>query len=495
MTTASENRWATFVALGLLTATGFAIMQVTGAVPALAGALYTGLSALTAATVLVVTHRRRPPGRLGWYLLGAGQIAYTIGDALHAVSRPPHDGPAFPSVADAFYLVQYPLLVGALVAFVRRRTPGRHTPTLIDAGIIAVSVGLVSWVYLIGPLTADEGLSPAARLVTVAYPVGDLLVLVLGLRMLLGGGARTPSYLLLLTSLLTMLGADVAATLSRANAWSCFLWLATYALLGGAALHPSMDRIDAPASAHTTRTTAARLAVLAGASLLAPAVLLLRYLQGDVSDVPVIAIACALLFLLVLGRMAGMVAAQHRIAVTDGLTGLSTRRAFEEQLRAETGRRRHRGFGVVLLDIDHFKAINDEHGHAAGDRVLRDVARRLRAAARADDTVARYGGEEFAVLAPDAGEAEVAALAERVRRVVAGGTVDVGDGVHRCVTVSVGTAVLPDDTTEPDELVQLADRALYAAKRDGRDRVVAARRAPARPVHLPRSRRSEFEAA
>ncbi|MET7399049.1 GGDEF domain-containing protein [Dactylosporangium sp. NPDC005572] len=504
MTTVREHDtkppvWALFAVFGTLTAVGFVALQTTGDVPVLASALYTGLSAITAGVILAVTHRRRPPGRRGWYLLGASQLAYALGDAAYLA-----DPRVFPGLADVCYLMQYPLIIGALVSFVRRRTPGWQLTTMFDAGIMAIGAGLVSWVYLIGPLTADEGMTATARAVTVAYPVGDLLVLVIAMRLLLGGGARTPSFLLLLGGLLTMAGGDTVHTLAgeTGDGWSSFLWLMTYALFGAAALHPSMHRIDEPLQARPAAPASMRLVALGAVSLLAPVVLLVQYRRGDVTDVPVIAVACALLFLLVLGRMAGLVAAQHRIAVTDALTGLTTRGAFEERLRAEAGRR-HRAIGVVLLDIDHFKHINDSFGHPAGDRVLRDVARRLRAAARAGDLVARYGGEEFALLVSDADEPRLAALAERIRRVVAAGSVDVGGGVFRGVTVSIGTAVLPGDAETPDELVQVADRALYAAKRAGRDRVVAASQRPAaaehegwpEPVPLPRSRRSEFEAA
>jgi two-component system cell cycle response regulator len=496
--------WAAFVVLGTLFVLGFVALRATGELPLLAGAGYTGLSAVTALVVIGATRRYRPAGRTGWYLIGAGQLAYTFGDTIYLLRNVAHGETTFPSAADVLYLAQYPLIIGALVSFVRRRAPGWNAPTLLDGGIMAISAGLVSWVYLIGPLTAAENMTTPARVVTVAYPIGDLLVLAIGLRLLLGGGARTASYLLLLGSLMTMLGADTVYTLfgEAGSGWSCFLWLTTYALLGGAALHPSMRRIDDPATVRTVRTTSTRLIGLAAASLLAPVVLLVQYHNGHLEDVPVIGVACALLFLLVLGRMAGLVAAQHRIAVTDALTGLRTRGDFEERLRAQVAGRRNRSFGVILLDIDHFKRINDSFGHPAGDEVLRDVARRLRAVSRAGDVVARYGGEEFAVLVPDAGEAQVAVLADRVRRIVAGGEVDVGDGVRRGVTVSVGTAMLPDDATGPDELVWLADRALYAAKRAGRNQVVAARQAAGsdgaqwpepRPLHGPR--RTKIEAA
>jgi diguanylate cyclase (GGDEF)-like protein len=229
-------------------------------------------------------------------------------------------------------------------------------------------------------------------------------------------------------------------------------------------------------------------------------------------DVPVVGVACAVLFLLVLGRMALLVAEQHRIAVTDGLTGLRTRRAFEERLH---GMRRGRPFAVVLLDIDHFKRINDAFGHPAGDRVLRAVARRLRETAGPGVTVARYGGEEFALLVPDADAPRTAGLADRLRSAVGSAPMDLGGGVLRSITVSAGTAVLPADTETPDELILLADRALYAAKRAGRDLVVAAGDPPVPavadpggatvtrlsadaeewPAPLPRPRRSELEAA
>ena len=287
-----------------------------------------------------------------------------------------------------------------------------------------------------------------------------------------------------------------AAILGVAAGLICWVYLTgplavgVVALVAGARLllgHPAEVR---------ALPMSARLVALAAASLLAPSVLLVQYHMGQTRDVPVIAVACALLFLLVLARMAVLVAEQHRLAVTDALTGLATRRAFEERLRAP---RRNRAYGVVLLDIDHFKRVNDAFGHPAGDRVLREVAARLRTAAGPGVTPARYGGEEFALLAPGADAARTAELADRVRAAVGREPVDLGRGVLRSVTVSVGTALLPADTADPDELIVLADRALYAAKRTGRDRVVAVNERTAEadgwPAPLPRPRRTELEAA
>ena len=163
-------------------------------------------------------------------------------------------------------------------------------------------------------------------------------------------------------------------------------------------------------------------------------------------------------------RQREMLLAQAR---TDGLTGLLNHRAFHEQLEEEieAALLGDREVSVVLLDIDHFKAVNDSHGHGEGDRALAEVGRQLRAAVRAEDTVARLGGEEFALLVGTAGPLEAAAAAERLRAAVAKVCVE-----GRCLTASAGVATFPEHGTTPQRLLEAADNALYVAKRSGRDR-------------------------
>jgi diguanylate cyclase (GGDEF)-like protein/PAS domain S-box-containing protein len=160
----------------------------------------------------------------------------------------------------------------------------------------------------------------------------------------------------------------------------------------------------------------------------------------------------------------------RRLANRDTLTGLPNRRAFEEQLASEVARaRRHdHPFSLAILDVDHFKAVNDRHGHPIGDLVLREVATRIASVVRDGDTIARIGGEEFAWLLPDAGTAGARAAAERARAAM---TARPFAGVGR-VTVSVGVCELPRHA-DADALVSRADEALYAAKRGGRNRTVA----------------------
>lgn len=163
----------------------------------------------------------------------------------------------------------------------------------------------------------------------------------------------------------------------------------------------------------------------------------------------------------------------RRAAETDPLTGVSDRRRFftlAAEALAESGAS-GRPLSLLMVDVDHFKTINDRFGHAAGDEVLRTVARRMAEAVRLEDTVARLGGEEFAVLLPRLDRTAAAAVAERLRTVVADPTVDVEDGAV-AVTVSIGGVTHGGAAAAPasvDALLEHADRALYAAKHAGRD--------------------------
>jgi diguanylate cyclase (GGDEF)-like protein len=164
-----------------------------------------------------------------------------------------------------------------------------------------------------------------------------------------------------------------------------------------------------------------------------------------------------------------LVAEREKQLVVDPLTGITNRRGAENALRIEDVRRKRTGLplGVVLFDVDFFKRVNDEHGHAAGDAVLCRVARTLAKSARLTDVIARWGGEEFiAVVSCD--EQGAATFAERARK-----SIEALDSSPR-VTISAGVAQIGDDET-PESAIARADERLYAAKRAGRNRVVAAR--------------------
>lgn len=163
-------------------------------------------------------------------------------------------------------------------------------------------------------------------------------------------------------------------------------------------------------------------------------------------------------------------------SVTDPVTGVRNRRFLERFLETEAARaRRYRTrCSVAMLDLDHFKRYNDTHGHPAGDRVLQELAELLRSEAREADVVARYGGEEFVQVMPETGAEEARESAERIRRAVEAREFPGEEVLPEGITVSLGVAALPTHAETAEELVQVADEALYQAKEGGRNRVVGA---------------------
>jgi diguanylate cyclase (GGDEF)-like protein len=165
-------------------------------------------------------------------------------------------------------------------------------------------------------------------------------------------------------------------------------------------------------------------------------------------------------------RNAWLLEQVQRLAATDGLTKIANRRTFEASLEREVARatRSAEHVSLVMVDIDHFKQLNDQHGHQAGDEVLRNVAAALSCECRDFDTAARYGGEEFAVILPGCGPDEAFDIAERLRLAVSLAPSIVA------ITASAGVATYPSHAGDADTLVRAADEALYASKHAGRDR-------------------------
>ncbi len=168
------------------------------------------------------------------------------------------------------------------------------------------------------------------------------------------------------------------------------------------------------------------------------------------------------------------------IGLTDALTGVHNRRYFDQRLREEADRALRKGqpLSCLLLDIDHFKRVNDQHGHLIGDVVLREVAEQVKDQLRLSDAMARYGGEEFAVLLVQTDAATARAIAERIRRAIASQPIRLPDHQSLGVTLSIGCATMQEEVRGADidarvrDLVAHSDHALYTAKRTGRNRVV-----------------------
>ncbi len=447
-----------------------------------------GLCATGAIVVGVVRHR--PGARAAWLWFAAGQLLNVLGTLAEAVIGRVWHQETWPSLADVLWLGLYPGLAIGLLLLIRRRSDGHDWSSLVDATTIATGLGLLSWVFVIRPIAADSSLSLVARVVSIAYPIGDLLVLAMVARLLVGNGSRSLAFRLLAGALVLYLVGDAtwavlnylgvepgpaAVKLLQMN------FLTAYVLVGAAGLHRSAREVGEPATQRTVRLRPALLALLTLASLLAPAILAYQVWRKEITDGVAIVIGSMALFLLVVTRMAQLARQIERQARrlsqlirVDELTGLPNRRGWSVELPAamERARRDRVALSIAMLDLDHFKSFNDEYGHQAGDRLLRSVAAAWRARLRAVDQLARYGGEEFIVTLPGANGDLATSLLERLREVRPAGQ-----------TFSAGVATW-DGTETSEELIARSDEALYQAKADGRDRItVASERSPstARP--------------
>lgn len=477
--------------------TGFALVGIYYLIPREGSMLvvrvvvYCAISASAAIAVLTVVILRPVGPRLPWLLLGLSQVVYAMADATFYVAHYLLGNLAYPSLADLLYLSHYPLVVVGLALLIRRRSPGRDRPSLIDAAVLAVVAAMLSWLFLIGPQASLDA-PLLVKATSLAYPVADMAMLAVALRLVMGAGRRPTSFFLLCGYLFAIFAADTIYAYQQlhgsyvAGNFLDAIWLAGNLALGAAALHPTRAWIGEQGKSRDQALGPARMLAITAAALIAPATLLAQYARGQLSGIPVVAVACAVLFVLTITRLAGVVADQRRLAITDVLTGLHTRRFLEANLPLELARARRGGSApaIFILDVDHFKSINDRYGHPAGDRALVEIARRLRAAARDGDLLARHGGEEFAVLVPNARPQELAGIAERLRQRIASSPFALTEDRWIAITVSVGAACFPVHGGNPGDLMSAADRALYQAKAHGRNRVMVAG-APSSPAGGP----------
>ncbi|SNY37236.1 GGDEF domain-containing protein [Paractinoplanes atraurantiacus] len=431
-----------------------------------------------AAGVIVVGVRLRRPGLPAmWWLLAAGVAGNASGILVEYLLSHLADDPPFPSWADAAYLSLYPAAAVGLLLLIRRRTAHRDLSSLVDAAILTTGIGLLAWVFLIKPAASDPSIGLFGHIVSVAYPVGDIALLAMTARLLLSGGARNTSFRLLGAALLCFLAGDGAWAVINQMVWEAGpmagkiladVFLAGYLLFGAAALHPSVRTLTRTVAPRSARPSRRLLLMLTVVSLLAPALLIWQAVRHQVDDALAIALGCILLFLLVVTRMSQLITQLdeqtekiHELAVTDELTGLPNRRAWNTELPRTIERVRRTGdpLAVAIIDIDHFKHFNDAYGHLAGDRLLKEAAAAWQEQLRTADHMARFGGEEFVVMLPAASSAQAREIVDRMRLATPGGQ-----------SFSAGVAVW-DGAETADALVARADAALYAAKDAGRDRV------------------------
>ena len=442
--------------------------------------------------VLAGVRRHRPHTPRAWYLLAGAMLTLVSGDTTYNLLTDVFDQvEPFPSAADAIYLTTYPLAAAGLLLMVRRRSPLRDRAALIDAVILTTAATLLLWVYIITPTVDDRTQSWTSGAVSIAYPLGDVMLLAVTARLATGGGLRGPAVRLLLSGVLGLTASDVAYALVRLyGTWHVgsaadLGWVVFYVAWGAAALSPSMVELTEPV-ARSRRTDSERVLPLAVAALVAPTVLMIEALEMDLRDGPVIAVSSALMFLLVLLRLylAGrqtreldnrahtraMLRELKYRAYRDSLTGLGNRLRFQDRAERALARAQDSGgvAAMLLIDLDNFKEVNDTQGHKVGDELLVAAAQRIAGAVRPGDLPVRLGGDEFAVLLSDGATEEAAvALAQRLIRVLAEPFRLSGAPVPVRASIGVATSAGGAGGTE-EVLFRNADLALYAAKAEGK---------------------------
>ena len=423
--------------------------------------------------------------RQGWFAMavalvgwGAGQAYWSWSEIIAKAETP------FPSLADVGFLI-FPIAAAvAVVSFQRGTSFGRARLRAVSDGLIVASaLFILSWALVLGPVYETGGDTSFAFVVALAYPIGDLIVMALVLLLLSRLAGNRGPMLILSAGLLAMVIADSGfAYLSTSGNYHTgsiidVAWVAAFLLCAVAAVADT-------AGAHRTHEFAGvtRLALyLPVLPFVGGAVVIAFEAWGSTLDRTLIVTGVVLIGLLAVrqafvlsenGQLVEVVnereeQLRHQ-AFHDPLTGLANRLLFRDRLE-HAADLRARGLDheltVLFLDLDDFKLVNDRLGHAAGDKLLVDVAERLRACLRKGDTVARLGGDEFAVLLQDDFEGPD----ELGRRVIDAMEMPFQLGHSSAqITASVGVARLPVDShgaTISDRLLQSADVAMYAAKR------------------------------
>jgi diguanylate cyclase (GGDEF)-like protein len=428
------------------------------------------------------SHDRRT--RRAWTLVGIALVLNWLGDGVWLILDLRHVEP-FPSVADAAYLAFYPVLLAGLLSFpVSRHSLGERTTLGLDAGIVMLGGFMVVWYLVLGETLRLSGDSGLAKALSVAYPVGDLVLLFgIAIVVLRHTGEKVGRALsIMVGGMALFVVADLSyGRLSLEDAytggdWPDAFWMAAQVAFAIAALHQHRQLSAATGGERISRRDVQSISRLPYLAVVVSFALLVNVARGEAAyPLGGLLVGAVALTALVVGRQVTalrenirLLADFHHLAVTDGLTGLQNRRRFFEiaELEFARAKRSGRALAIVMIDIDHFKVINDTHGHATADAVLTGVGAACTNALRSYDVLARYGGDELVALLPDTDLDAAAETASRLQDAV------LLAGLPVPVTLSLGVATDEGCADLPTTLHR-ADAALYAAKESGRDCVRA----------------------
>ncbi|MFG1921675.1 diguanylate cyclase domain-containing protein [Cryptosporangium sp. NPDC048952] len=420
------------------------------------------------------------PARTGYGLIVGALSVWLAGDLLQDVLTLLVGPPGDVSPSDVLWVSGYPLLAGGLLHLVRLRTTGRLREGLLDAMTMATVMAWLCWQFVILPAAEHQRLALPV-VVGALYPLGDVVLFaVVAILVLAPGSKRGPTRYVVGALILTLIGDVLISMLpalfegmSRAVQADRLdgVLLVANSMFAAALVHPNAAKIAEPGAAREQRLHPARVVLLGIALAAMPLFAGLGTFTGVASRVSLI-VSIVLLTSLVLVRFVLVVRAQEAIraelthqAHHDQLTGLANRQALRTVLDLSlTGPRGAYGPVLFYLDLNGFKQINDRYGHAAGDFVLVEFARRLTGVLRHGDVAARLGGDEFVVVSECIETpAEARALAERLQALALEPVNK--DGDEFTVGVSVGVSAAGDlDQPDVDGLLAAADADMYLHK-------------------------------
>jgi signal transduction histidine kinase len=371
-------------------------------------ALYASIEVGAVCAVVVGVRRYRPAAPHAWLLIAAGIFAFTIGDLIWGLYEAV-DGDPFRWTADAFYLMGYPLIAAGLVVATRWRVPRSDWRSLIDAGMITVAASLFAWVYLIEPNRTDTGLGLAEKLVSSAYPVGDLILLAVTASFLLGSGWGAPALRVLAVGVLlllvgdTLFALDVLTRLQGNERFADTVLLAAMVLIGLAGFHPSMTALTEQSPDIPDETTTERVLLLVVALLVPPVVLIVQELRGEPLFLAATAIAMLLMAGLAVARFADLSAGARRAANRDALLS-----RYAAELLSSSSRK------------ELLAAAERTADELVGSATARVVERGDQPARRTDHAFAspvEVGGEPVAELVADADPSRLRAVSDSLTAV------------------------------------------------------------------------------
>ncbi len=450
---------------------GLLILALPLVVDSRALALGTLITSVTISLIMigVGVRQHRPRHPLPWYLLSASAVQFTIGTALRDLTDWQHH-----PFDDLFTLSGYCCIGAAAVLWLRPRQNSTDHDLLLDSGLIGLGAALVSWTFLISPILHKADGFNLTTVTAITYPIVDAFLLTVVVHSVVTSARSETSVRLVYLAMLVILAGDIGYNLETAGSADLSrqvllmpLQLA-YTLIGAAAVHPSMVVLGGPRDihAHRSRQRASIIAIVMIVAALVPVV-------GSSLDLVDRVVVSSLFALLLAGVLLRSERAIERSARSerraqyqadhDMLTGLLNRAALLRALHRNREKWGEQPLALLFIDLDGFKRVNDNYGHAVGDELIANAAARIRRIIRRDDAAARYGGDEFVVLAPLARQ-QAMMLAERLLATLGEPFELSAAEVRIAASIGIACSGARGGDTTVYELLREADSAMYHAK-------------------------------